>query len=226
MKLAVISDIEGNDHALEQVLADVRNCDHIVNLGDTVGTRGDSDRAIHLLREAHAEAVFGNNDLEQVLQQKVAASKRMAGVLYDGNNRFRPDTHITDESRQYLERLDLRMTAEHNGLTLGFIHSIYGYHQDRLYFEYVGQKNAHQLIDQISGDLVFIGHKHIPALFTLEGKSSRYDRISRTMSIPLHADAKTIVNVGSIGASRNPAITRSYAIIDFVQAQVNVVVID
>ena len=222
MKLAVISDIEGNDYVLEQVLGQIKDCDHIVNLGDAVGNKGNSDRVIHLLKEARAEAVFGNNDLEQVLRQEVAASKMLANVLYNGRNRFHSDIAISDESRRYLETLDLRMTAEHNGMALGFIHSLYGRYRERLYFEYVGQGNAHRLFDQIDGDLLFIGHKHIPALFIIDGESIRYERISRTTTVPLNRVSKTIINVGSLGASRNPAIAYSYAIVDFDQERVNV----
>lgn len=225
MRLAVISDIEGNDQAVEQVLGQTEGCEHVVCLGDIVGNKGDSDRVIQLLKDRQALSIFGNHDLELVLQQDVAASESLAKILYDGGNTpFHTDIVINDESRQYLEQLDLRMTAEHDGMTLGFIHSMYGHYRDRLYFDYVSTTNALQVFDQIAGDLVFVGHKHIPAVFKLNGDKVHFERITRSTIIPIDPSVKMIINVGSLGASRDDSIACSYATVDFEQGRVDAIV--
>ena len=47
MKVGIISDIEGNHQRLERVLDELSReaCDSIVNLGDSVGQKGDSDES-------------------------------------------------------------------------------------------------------------------------------------------------------------------------------------
>jgi protein phosphatase len=63
-KIAIISDVHGNIHALETVLADIRTrgIERIYNLGDLVGKGPRSDVAIDLCREVCQVTVRGNWD--------------------------------------------------------------------------------------------------------------------------------------------------------------------
>ena len=68
-KIAVISDVHGNMHALDAVLDDIRErrIDLIYNLGDLVGKGARSDLAVDRCREVCQEIVRGNWD-DGVLQ--------------------------------------------------------------------------------------------------------------------------------------------------------------
>lgn len=65
MRLAIFSDVHGNIHALEAVLADIDaqgHFDHIVFAGDLVFGAADPVRCIATLQARNIEAVYGNAD--------------------------------------------------------------------------------------------------------------------------------------------------------------------
>src|SRR5919112_6561144 len=65
MRVAVVSDIHGNRHAFEAVLADVAGAgaDELWCLGDLVGYGADPDACVELAREHAAMCLAGNHDL-------------------------------------------------------------------------------------------------------------------------------------------------------------------
>lgn len=69
IKLAVITDIHGNSHALAAVLRDIssRGVDHIYCLGDVVGIGPDSNEVLELLlSRTNVSLVVGNHDVAVV----------------------------------------------------------------------------------------------------------------------------------------------------------------
>src|ERR1700685_2560953 len=68
MKVAIVSDIHGNRHALEAVLEAVAASDaaELWCLGDLVGYGGDPDAGVALAREHAAVCLAGNHDLAAV----------------------------------------------------------------------------------------------------------------------------------------------------------------
>lgn len=76
-KIAIISDVHGNTHALEAVLADIRarGIEQIYNLGDLVGKGPRSDVAIDRCREVCQVVVRGNWD-DGVLQSDIHEAGR------------------------------------------------------------------------------------------------------------------------------------------------------
>jgi predicted phosphodiesterase len=65
MRVAVVSDIHGNRHAFEAVLADVATtgADELWCLGDLVGYGADPDACVELAREHAAVCLAGNHDM-------------------------------------------------------------------------------------------------------------------------------------------------------------------
>ena len=74
MRLAVISDIHGNDIALERVLAAIADdrADGIVCLGDVAGTGPQPHAAVERLRACGARVVMGNVDWYMLHPESVA----------------------------------------------------------------------------------------------------------------------------------------------------------
>jgi predicted phosphodiesterase len=64
MRMAVISDIHGNLHALQAVLADIdrANITEIINLGDTLGGPLESARTADLLMQRRIPMIAGNHE--------------------------------------------------------------------------------------------------------------------------------------------------------------------
>src|SRR5690348_10792901 len=93
MRIAVISDIHANLHALETVLADVdgESVDEIWCLGDVVGYGPRPNECCELIRERTTISLCGNHDLAALGRLDVAefsgdaatAAKWTSGVLVD-----------------------------------------------------------------------------------------------------------------------------------------------
>ncbi|MHB9092205.1 MAG: metallophosphoesterase family protein, partial [Chloroflexota bacterium] len=64
MRIAVLSDVHGNKHALEAVLADIdsQGIDRVYCLGDLVGYGAFPNEVIALIRERGIPTVMGNYD--------------------------------------------------------------------------------------------------------------------------------------------------------------------
>ena len=93
MRIAVISDIHANLHALETVLADVdrESVDEIWCLGDVVGYGPRPNECCDLIRERTAISLCGNHDLASLELLDVAefsgdaaaAARWTSGILGD-----------------------------------------------------------------------------------------------------------------------------------------------
>ena len=68
MRIAIASDIHGNKHAFEAVIAaaEAAEADELWCLGDLVGYGGDPDRSVELAIEHCAICLAGNHDLAVV----------------------------------------------------------------------------------------------------------------------------------------------------------------
>ena len=80
MQVAIVSDIHGNRHAFEAVLADAeaRRRDEMWCLGDVVGYGADPDDCCELVREHAALCLAGNHDLGGDRRDRRSTSSRPA----------------------------------------------------------------------------------------------------------------------------------------------------
>lgn len=77
MRLAVISDMHGNDVAFEAVLADIdrRNCDQIVCLGDAIQGGPQPAEVVERLRARNIPVVMGNADAWLLTGKEIVAEE-------------------------------------------------------------------------------------------------------------------------------------------------------
>ncbi|MGD2272729.1 MAG: metallophosphoesterase family protein [Desulfobacterales bacterium] len=214
MKTGVISDIEGNDRKLEQVLSELRGCDLIINLGDSAGNKGDTDRVVRLLRQQKIVSILGNHDLEIILKKDVAPSELLAPIIHESSETFYPEFDVSRESLDFFKALAIGLEINSNCFKYGFYHSLYGKYKEDIFFEYVDRSNALSLVEHTGCDVVFIGHKHVPGIFEIdENKTVKVKKINESTSFTLNPDKKYIINVGSLGAPRYKKIECSYSIL-------------
>ncbi len=225
MKIGIISDIEGNDRKLIQVIDKLHDCVLIVCLGDIVGDKGDSNKVIELLRTDRIKAILGNHDLEIVLNKDIAPSEYMAKVLKESPDTFQTNITLKDKNMSFLKSLRYVLKVRHDNQQYGFYHSIYGKDEDEIYFEYVDEGNANILFNKSESLVTFIGHKHIPALF-LKGRNDqiKYARFRSSKTFPIENNKRYIINVGSVGAPRDKDIGCSYAVLDVENQCITIVV--
>jgi putative phosphoesterase len=196
MRIAILSDIHSNLHALEAVLADVARLkpDQILCLGDLVDYGAYPNEVIELIRERNIPTVMGNCD---------------EGVGFDLNERSL--AHRTAEDAR-VSRASLRWTRERTtpahkeflrGLPLQLRQNLAGVHvmsvhgSPRKIDEYVYQNRPAATFEQLAKlagcDVLLFGHTHLPYR----------RRVGRTL----------FVNAGSVGRPKDGDPRAGYAVL-------------
>ena len=202
MRVAVISDIHGNIHALEAVLQAVEKeaPDEVWCLGDLVGygprpnecCAGVAERAPLCLAGNHDLGVLGELDLADFADDAAAAARWTREAL-------------APDARCYLEAL--RPSALRPGVEL--------YHaspRDPVW-EYVLSGEAMvAALELTSEPVVLVGHSHVPIAFS-SGHELGYGPALGGAEADL-SDQRWLLNPGSVGQPRDGDPRASYLVLD------------
>lgn len=189
MRLALLSDVHSNLHALEAVLEDVGQADpdRVAFLGDAVGYNALPQACVEALAESCEVAVLGNHD---------------QAVLEGGEEWFNPAARAgVQHSRKQLDEDGIAF-LEDMRLQCGFegVHLVHGSPRGPT-TEYVfpdapGEKLAkiahHHAVD--GAEMVAMGHTHVPFVRKVEGV--------------------TLFNVGSVGQPRDGDPRACWTLVD------------
>ncbi|MDQ3891003.1 MAG: metallophosphatase family protein [Actinomycetota bacterium] len=205
MRVAVISDIHGNLHALEAVLAaiDGEGVDEIWCLGDLVGYGPEPNACCTLVAE-HAEiclvgnhdlAVLGHLDLAEFSHDAATSARWTQGVL-------------SDAARGYLDSLE--PAGEREGTAL--------YHaspRDPVWEYVLSADVAAASLAAAPHPIVLVGHSHIAlalaaAVGALEGGLAPGDT-----ELALDEAERWLLNPGSVGQPRDGDPRAAYLVLDF-----------
>lgn len=165
MKIAVISDIHGNYHALERVIQyiDDEKVDSVICLGDFVGYGPMPNEAVETIRRRNILAISGNYDASVV-------AKEFVYIRDTETNSFSmpwTNAELKEENIQYLKNLPQQITIEVMGKTITFVHG-----STRKINEYLkeGSTEAEEVMKQFNGDVLVCAHTHIPYVKECGGK--------------------------------------------------------
>ena len=217
MKIAVISDIHGNPHALRDVLKDIQKneCDKVVCCGDIVGYGYDPQKCIDIIRERNIPCVMGNHDAGLVGELSIdwfsETAKRQV-LLHR--------SMVSEESKDWIRKLPYTIVEEIEGVKIAFAHG--GYFQPKE-FDYIEDSwVARTELDVICRQNIlalFVGHTHIACGFSIKSTDQycpEYIRVSsekKKYSIADSGNINAIFNAGSVGYPRaQPMI--AYCIFD------------
>lgn len=213
MRYLLLSDIHGNDIALEAVLSDARRkrWDQILFLGDLVGYYTQPEQAARRLMELKPHVcLMGNHD--QLLLDLVDGkpSSNMESELV----RFVIGRHLEELSSDSIEFLrSFRMTAKdekwqavHGALLRPW--------------DYISSlQSAQANFPLLERPICFVGHTHVPKVFA--SVSAGREELWRVLSFTserttyrIPPRAKLFFNPGSIGQPRDGSPLASYAIYD------------
>jgi len=194
MKYAIISDIHSNLEALTKALEiiDQRSVDEIICLGDVVGYGANPNECLALIRQRCSIVIKGNHD-EALLDENLSAHfTEDARAAITWTRKRTSDEHI-----EYLRTLPLSMEKD----DLLFVHASPCHPEQWKYiFEDTAAANA---LHCFSNPLCFIGHTHVPALFSNGGRVHSITKSERFL-----------VNVGSIGQPRDRKTDLSFGVFD------------
>jgi predicted phosphodiesterase len=197
MRYAIISDIHSNLEALTKSLEiiDQKSVDDIICLGDIVGYGANPNECVELVRQRCSIVIKGNHDeavLNPSITQRFTEDARLAIVW--------TLKHISEENIAYLSTLPLSMKRE----KLLFLHAS-PCNPDR--WNYILEETTAGLaFPCFSESLCFIGHTHVPAIFSTSGRAHSI--------IP---QERFIINVGSIGQPRDRNADLSFGLFDTTQ---------
>jgi diadenosine tetraphosphatase ApaH/serine/threonine PP2A family protein phosphatase len=204
-RVAVISDVHANWHALTAVLeaVDAEGPDELWFLGDLVGygprpnpcCAAVAERAALSLAGNHDLGVLGELDLEEFTPEAAAAAVWTRGVL-------------TPESRAQLE--SVRPTARREGVEL-----FHGSPRDPVW-EYVLSFEAVEAAFALTEEpLVLVGHSHVPLALASEDGALAGGLAPEGTEVELGTSARLVLNPGSVGQPRDGDPRAAWLLLDF-----------
>ncbi len=197
MRMAVFSDIHGNKHALDAVLADIpsRVPDLVVCLGDLVGYGAYPDAVVQTIRESGIATVIGNYD------DAIANRRMVCGCDYKDEKAMEAGVKSTtwtmentgEANKGFLLSLPDKMVKAIEGRKVVFVHGSPRKINEYLY-EDVPAADIISMLQQADADVLVCGHTHLP-----------YHRMF---------DGRHIINVGSVGKPKHGDPQAVCALID------------
>jgi len=201
-KIAVLSDIHANLHALEAVLDDIQKWgfDSILCTGDLVGYGPWPDETVALIRQMKIPTVMGNYD------EAVGFRLPVCGChINDPSQKRLSDhalkwaiEHTTPETREYLRSLPEEFTQTIENHRILMVHASV----DSLN-EYVYEADSERMGDIAAGlkaDIYIYGHTHFPYVKTI--------------------DQRMVINAGSVGRPKQGDIRAGYMALEIAEGDV------
>ena len=158
MRIAVLSDIHGNNWALSGVLlnAEKRKVDSIINLGDSLYGPLKPKETFDLIKSTGIISVSGNED--RLIIEKYHNSSTLNYVLGE----------LNEEATEWLKSQPKTFALEQDiFLCHGTPDSDSTYLIEQIYNVYVCVKNSEMIEDQLTGvkqKIVLCGHSHLPKI--------------------------------------------------------------
>ncbi len=203
MRIAVFSDIHGNYQAFQAVLADMKHLhtDNAICLGDMVNYGADSEKVVQTFQSSGFRSVKGNHE-DALFQPEKAKFFNLAASQ---------SLHITklllsDKSLQYLAELPVTISYKN----MLFVH---GSPPDSV-DQYIDSFFESELIGVMNNNpypITFVGHTHYADLYCYAKDKVSITPLQKGITL-LHTKKKYIVNVGSVGQSRDEDNCAKYVI--------------
>ena len=214
MRALVVSDIHGNFHALEAVLAAAGTFDALWNLGDAVGYGALPNEVIALLRERATVNVRGNHDRVCAGLSNAHSFNPVAAEAAEWTERT-----LTEENRAWLRAVpqgpirasELASCAHGSPL-----------HEDHYI---LSMRDAWTPLQRMETPLTFFGHTHVQGAFSQHGAD--WEELqpacdARTGAWPsnIREGTRMLINPGSVGQPRDRDPRAAFALYDTDAAEV------
>jgi diadenosine tetraphosphatase ApaH/serine/threonine PP2A family protein phosphatase len=204
MQVAIVSDIHGNRHAFEAVLADVRNTGarELWCLGDVVGYGADPDDCCALARRHAAVCLAGNHDLAVTGELPLDEFSRGAALAARWTQEV-----IADEHLEWLR--SLRPQGAEDGVGL--------YHaspRDPVWEYVLSALLAELCLDAAPERVCLVGHSHVALSFQRpEGEPATGTARRGGEAADLGA-GEWLLNPGSVGQPRDGDARAAWLLLD------------
>jgi diadenosine tetraphosphatase ApaH/serine/threonine PP2A family protein phosphatase len=203
MRVAVVSDIHGNLHALEAVLSavDAFEPDELWCLGDVVGYGPRPNECCHLVRNRASVCLAGNHDLGVLGTIDLVEFSGEAAVAASWTRSI-----LDEDARSFLA--GLRPSAESRGLEL--------YHASPLdpVWEYVlTPEAARAALHATEAPAVLVGHSHV-ALALTPDDGEVAGGLAPDGASAAFGERRFLLNPGSVGQPRDGDPRAAFLLLD------------
>jgi len=203
MKLAVLSDIHGNEHALDAVLNDIarQKADKVLVLGDSITDFAQATRAVLNKVRQHADYVIRGNREGYMLKWHAGEY----GDLYRTHKQFschlKAYEMLTESDLAYIAALPKQISLVFDdAFSLRMVHGSPFSESD------VIREEASELLARSAAataeSILLCGHTHKPMVKEINGK--------------------TIINVGSVGLNFDKSFSAQYTLITYESGLVHI----
>jgi predicted phosphodiesterase len=202
-RVAVISDVHGNRHALEAVLDAVaaERPDELWCLGDLVGYGPQPNECCRTVAGRADLCLAGNHDLV------VLGSLSIDDFAGDAATAARwTQTVLVDDAREFLSGLE--SSAQRDGAEL-----FHGSARDPVWEYVLGEEAAWWTLQATTAGMVLVGHSHIPLAISLEGEILAGGLAPDGTVIELES-GRWLLNPGSVGQPRDGDPRAAYLLLE------------
>jgi predicted phosphodiesterase len=204
MRVAVISDIHGNYHALEAVLAEVteEEPDEVWCLGDIVGYGPDPNRCCEAVEKHATVCLAGNHDLAVLGVLPVDEFNGDAATAVAWTQSV-----LTEESRRFLEPLMPALARNGAGL-------FHGSPVDPVWDYVLSEDGARASMEMVKSKIVLVGHSHVALRISYYSGLLSGGVAHAGDEVDLEA-ARWLLNPGSVGQPRGGDPRAAWLTLDF-----------
>jgi len=201
MRFAIFGDIHANLHALEAVMADIREqeCTHNICMGDIVGYNAFPKECLSIVRDLDCPTILGNHDEQVSMDQTQEGLNPLAEEALDWTRE-----RLDDADKQWLRSLRIQRLVRDFTIvhaTLDTPHK-WGYVTSPL--------DAAASFTYQHTTLCFIGHTHRPVVYVRESSVTTLP----FETVQIEKNKKYLINVGSVGQPRDGDWRAAYGIYD------------
>jgi predicted phosphodiesterase len=202
MRVAVISDIHANYHALETVLAEIEHTgvDTIWCLGDTVGYGPRPNDCCDTVGARAERCLVGNHDLVVLGELAVSDFNDEAAAAARWTTSV-----LTEQSRTFLAGLKPFEAAD--GVEL-----FHASARDPVWEYVLTEEAAHATLELTEAPVVLVGHSHVALALTLDGRAVAGGVAPAGTEIAL--SGRWLFNPGSVGQPRDGDPRAAWLLLD------------
>jgi len=196
MKIAVISDIHANLHALTSVVMDFqdREVDKVLALGDYAMAGAQPVETMQFVITQPWEMIQGNTD-ELIANYNDEIYELVKNNFPVMGEALKYDVSVLPvKYREFLKELPKEKLLEIEGVKIHLVHGSPRKNNENIYPNLPLEK-VEEMCVLSNADLILCGHTHIPCGYQLESK-------------------KTVINVGSVGRPMTDNVMPCYLLLD------------
>jgi predicted phosphodiesterase len=203
MRVAVVSDIHGNYHALEAVLAEIaiEAPDEIWCLGDVVGYGPDPNRCCDAVERQANLCLAGNHDLAAIGRLPVEDFNDEAAAAVRWTRSV-----LAETARSFLERL--APAATRSGAAL-----FHGSPLDPVWDYVLSEQTALASFELVGQPLLLVGHSHVALALAYDGRQLAGGLAGDQDEVDLSA-SRWLLNPGSVGQPRGGDPRAAWLLLD------------